>query len=85
MLDSESRPIIRYRTLWHEMLHGILLNAGYTRKDNSTEDVERMIRVLATGIVGILEDNMSVHSFQSFRNSFGKILPDNDMTGMPTK
>ena len=65
-IDTESVPIIRYRSLWHEMLHGILLNAGYTSQENSTDEVERMIRVLATGIIDILIENPDVRSFSSF-------------------
>lgn len=39
------------QTLWHEILHGIMQNAG--KSDHS----EEIIDLLATGIMGVLNDN----------------------------
>jgi hypothetical protein len=38
-------------TLWHEVLHGMLIQGGIREHD------ERILDVLAHGIVGVLQDN----------------------------
>ena len=38
-------------TLFHEIIHGILEQGGYTRHD------ERMVNIIATGVVQVLRDN----------------------------
>ena len=38
-------------TLWHEVIHGILMNAGYRDHD------EQQIDALAYGLVQVLRDN----------------------------
>ena len=38
-------------TLWHELFHAMLKNAGYTEHD------EQLIISLSHGIVGVLQDN----------------------------
>lgn len=42
-------------TLWHEVLHGILYQAGMTDQDEQTIDA------LAYGIVQVLRDNPKLH------------------------
>ena len=41
-------------TTLHEVLHAILLNAGFQR---STDEEERYVLALATGLTGVLQDN----------------------------
>lgn len=43
--------------LWHEMLHGILLQGGFREHD------ERLLDVLAYGIVRLLQDNPFLNQF----------------------
>jgi len=47
-------PPIEFVNLWHETLHGILRNAGYTEHD------EDLINALAHGIVQVLVENPRV-------------------------
>lgn len=51
----EMRPYVALSmqeiTLWHEMLHGLLLQGGIREHD------ERILDVLAHGIVALLQDN----------------------------
>jgi hypothetical protein len=46
-MNAQHRTI----TLWHEVLHGMLLQGGIREHD------ERILDVLAHGIVGVLRDN----------------------------
>jgi hypothetical protein len=43
--------------LWHEMLHGLLLQGGFREHD------ERLLDVLAYGIVRLLQDNPFLNQF----------------------
>ena len=51
-LDAALGPQARRATLWHEILHGVLVHAGYT-----DEHDERMIAALAYGVMQVLQDN----------------------------
>jgi hypothetical protein len=50
-LNPGMQPQHRMITLWHEMLHGMLLQGGIREHD------ERILDVLAHGIIGVLKDN----------------------------
>lgn len=54
-LDSQGRFVV----LWHEIVHGILNNAGLPEND------ERMVDALAHGIMQVLLDNPGVESLES--------------------
>jgi len=51
MLDDEMEPQAEYITLWHEILHGLLTQAGMARQD------EKIVEVLSHGIVMVMRDN----------------------------
>lgn len=51
-LWSQVSPASKYVTLWEEIIHAILINAGY----NGDHD-ERMVSALAHGIAQVLIDN----------------------------
>jgi hypothetical protein len=53
-LDTEQSPQSKRVTLWHEILHGILNNAG--KSDHN----EELIEIISLGIVGVLRDNPSL-------------------------
>lgn len=59
VIEVEKRLVGSYKrqTVWHEILHGILENAGI-REDHD----EQMIDALATGIVQVLQDNAWLRS-----------------------
>lgn len=50
-LQPDLTPIMQEMGLWHEMLHAILLQGGFR------EHEERILDVLAYGIVRLLQDN----------------------------
>lgn len=50
-LRTEQGPTAKRVTLWHEIFHGILANAGLSDHD------ERLIDALAYGLVSVLVDN----------------------------
>jgi hypothetical protein len=50
-LNPGMNPQHRKITLWHEMIHGMLLQGGIREHD------ERILDVLAHGIVSVLQDN----------------------------
>lgn len=52
-VDSDLHPQIKEITIWHEVLHGILENAGFFQEQTH----ERIIDALAHGIVQVLRDN----------------------------
>jgi hypothetical protein len=51
ILDTELGPQARYTVLWHEIIHGILTNAGIEDQE------ERIVMALGHGIVQVLRDN----------------------------
>lgn len=51
-LDRELSAQARWQVLWHELIHGILTQAGHHDKVK-----DELIDALAYGIVGILYDN----------------------------
>lgn len=51
LLSSEMGGQRRRVVLWHEVLHGIMTQAGYDKHD------EALIDALAYGIVQVLQDN----------------------------
>ena len=51
MLDDEMEPQAEYITLWQEILHGLLTQAGMAKQD------ERIVEVLSHGIVMVIRDN----------------------------
>ncbi len=50
-IDAEADDQVKQTTLWHEMMHAILVQAGLDEHD------EKVLEVLCYGIVGILRDN----------------------------
>ena len=50
-LQSRLAPQLKFQTLWHECIHGILFQAGY--KDHS----ERQVDLIAYGVIALLRDN----------------------------
>ena len=51
VLDADLNEFAEIQVLWHEIVHGILNNAGI--KDVKEETID----ALATGILGVLQDN----------------------------
>ena len=51
-IDANDDPQIQHLTVWHEVLHGILMGAAYP-----DEHDEQVIDALAHGIVQVLRDN----------------------------
>lgn len=50
-LDEDLAPTAVLQTLWHEILHGILVQSGFT------EHNEQIVDLLAFGIVSALTNN----------------------------
>lgn len=50
-INADMAQTVQTVTLWHEVLHGILANAGY--KDHNEEQID----ALAYGILQVLRDN----------------------------
>jgi hypothetical protein len=51
-IEAQLSEQSKRQILWHEILHGILTQAGI-----ELEDVEKSVDVLAFGIMGVLQDN----------------------------
>lgn len=51
LLEKELGPQAEYITLWHEILHGLLTQGGIAEQE------EKIVEVLAHGIVSVLRDN----------------------------
>ncbi len=56
-IDETDNDKIQLRTLWHELLHAILSQSGFSFEDQNEEKVEAMLRALGYGIVNILDVN----------------------------
>jgi len=54
-LDRNLSPVMQRQVLWHEIVHGILTQAG--RQDEVSEGV---VDALAYGILGVVEDNPEI-------------------------
>jgi Zn-dependent peptidase ImmA (M78 family) len=54
-LDSNLSPVMRRQVLWHEIVHGILTQAG--RQDEVSEGA---VDALAYGILGVINDNPKI-------------------------
>ena len=52
LVEKNSSKSMRFMTLWHEVVHGILDNAALIESANET-----LVDVLATGITQCLQDN----------------------------
>jgi hypothetical protein len=50
-VDASLMPQARRATIWHEVIHGILTQAGYSKHD------ERMIEAISHGLMNVLQDN----------------------------
>lgn len=50
-MQPDLSPQMRQVGLWHEMFHGILLQGGFREHD------ERLLDILAHGVVRLLQDN----------------------------
>ena len=50
-VEAGMSPQAKRQTIWHEIVHGILTQAGYTKQG------ETMVDALAYGIMGVLQDN----------------------------
>jgi len=50
-IDADMAAPVKQVTLWHEIIHGILFNAGYREHD------EQQIDALAYGLMQVLRDN----------------------------
>lgn len=50
-LDESSSPQVLEVTLWHEIIHAILYNAGITKHK------EKLVDIIAAGITQVLQDN----------------------------
>lgn len=48
---SRLAPQVRLATLWHEIVHGILIDCGYADHD------EQMVSALSHGILSVLKNN----------------------------
>lgn len=53
-MQPDLSPQMRQVGLWHEMFHGILLQGGFREHD------ERLLDILAHGVVRLLQDNPSL-------------------------
>lgn len=51
LLEANQSPQSQHVVLWHEIIHAILVQAGFRKHD------ERMIEALSYGIVSVLQDN----------------------------
>jgi hypothetical protein len=51
LIDEDAAPQVQRVVLWHEMLHSILVQAGFAEQD------ERLIEAVSHGIVQVLRDN----------------------------
>jgi len=54
-LDSNLSPVMRRQVLWHEIIHGILTQAG-----RQSEVSEGAVDALAYGIFGVVKDNPGI-------------------------
>lgn len=54
LIQKRLKPQLKRQTLWHEILHGIMYQAGIK------EHNERMVDAVAYGIVAALRDNPSL-------------------------
>jgi Zn-dependent peptidase ImmA (M78 family) len=54
-LDGNLSPVMRRQVLWHEIIHGILTQAG--RQDDVSEGA---VDALAYGIFGVVKDNPEI-------------------------
>lgn len=50
-LESAMNPQAKRATLWHEIIHGILQNAGIHKHD------ETIVNAISLGVMQVLEDN----------------------------
>jgi hypothetical protein len=51
LLENNMESQAKRQILWHEILHGILTQAGYSDHD------EKMIDIIAYGVMQVLRDN----------------------------
>lgn len=58
-LDAEMHPQARRITLLHEIIHGILNNAGFQRHS------EALIDAISSGIIAVVDDNPDVLAAQA--------------------
>lgn len=54
-LDGNLSPVMRRQVLWHEIIHGILTQAG-----RQSEVSEGAVDALAYGIFGVVKDNPEI-------------------------
>ncbi len=52
-LDDDMAPQAELQTIWHEIIHGILVQAGCSE----TADKEDVVDAMAYGIMAVLYDN----------------------------
>ena len=48
-------PQVKVATVWHEIIHAILVNAGYTGEHD-----EQMVSAIAHGIYAVFADNLGI-------------------------
>jgi len=51
LVEGDMEPQAQRQVVWHEVIHGILTQAGYTDHD------EKMIDILAYGVMQVVRDN----------------------------
>lgn len=57
-LAAEQHPRVQLATLWHELIHGVLTNAGLTDHD------ERLVDLIAVGVVDLLRQNPALRALE---------------------
>jgi hypothetical protein len=60
LIWKELDPQVRRATLWHEIIHAILVNAGYVGEHD-----EQMVSAISHGIYDVLLDNPEIADMAS--------------------
>jgi hypothetical protein len=56
VINGDLKPQFAMQTLWHEVIHGIMTNAGIPHEDQT----EPLVNALAYGVLQVIVDNPGI-------------------------